>query len=85
MLTLLGTIHDAYKQVEARPDAVVSAREICKQDTLKQAILFDPKVPWTIEKAADYLKVSERSVKAYLSKLDWHVIDGIIKPTGGAK
>lgn len=33
-LTLLGTIHDAYKQVEARPDAVVSAREICKQDTL---------------------------------------------------
>ena len=33
-LTLLGTIHDAYKQVEARPDAVVSACEICKQDTL---------------------------------------------------
>ena len=33
-LTLLGTIHDAYKQVEARPDAVVSNHDTCKQDTL---------------------------------------------------
>ena len=33
-LTLLGTIHDAYKKVEAMPDAVVSERDICKQDTL---------------------------------------------------
>lgn len=33
-LTLLDTIHDAYKQVEARPDAVVSSHDTCKQDTL---------------------------------------------------
>ena len=33
-LTLLGIIHDAYKQVESRPDAVVSSHDICKQDTL---------------------------------------------------
>ena len=33
-LTLLGTIHDAYKQVDARPDATISSGETCKQDTL---------------------------------------------------
>ena len=33
-LTLLGTIHDAYKQVEARPDATISNHDTCKQDTL---------------------------------------------------
>ena len=33
-LTLLGTIHDAYKQVESRPDATISSRDTCKQDTL---------------------------------------------------
>ena len=34
VLTLLGTIHDAYKQVEARPDATISSHDVCKQDTL---------------------------------------------------
>ena len=33
-LTLLGTIHDAYKKVESRPDATISRRDTCKQDTL---------------------------------------------------
>ena len=33
-LTLLGTIHDAYEQVEARPDATISNHDTCKQDTL---------------------------------------------------
>ena len=33
-LTLLGTIHDAYQQIEARPDATISSHDVCKQDTL---------------------------------------------------
>ena len=33
-LTLLGIIHNAYKQVEERPDATISHHDICKQDTL---------------------------------------------------
>ena len=83
-------LQDCSPEGEEQPRSSYRRREkkqpsMSKQDTLKQAILFDPKVPWTIEKAADYLKVSERSVKGYLSKLDWHVIDGIIKPSGGEK
>lgn len=31
-LTLLGTIHDAYKRVKERNDATISSREACKQD-----------------------------------------------------
>lgn len=31
-LTLLGTIHDAYKRVKERNDATISSREVCKQD-----------------------------------------------------
>lgn len=33
-MTLLDTIHDAYKQVEARADATISSCGICKQDAL---------------------------------------------------
>ena len=33
-LTLLGTIHDAYKRVKERNDATISSRDTCKQDTL---------------------------------------------------
>ena len=33
-LTLLGTIHDAYKRVKERNDATISRRDTCKQDTL---------------------------------------------------
>lgn len=43
-LTLLGTIHDAYKQVEARPDATISSHDICKQDTLNSRKVKSGKV-----------------------------------------
>ena len=33
-LTLLGTIHDAYKRVKERNDATISSRDTCKQDML---------------------------------------------------
>ena len=32
-LTLLGTIHDAYKRVKERNDSAISSRDTCKQDT----------------------------------------------------
>ena len=59
-LTLLGTIYDAYKQVEARPDAVVSAREICKQDTLNSRKVERGKVVYAkiiIERKAATVRV----------------------------
>ena len=59
-LTLLGTIHDAYKQVESRPDAVVSAREICKQDTLNSRKVERGKVVYAkiiIERKAATVRV----------------------------
>ena len=59
-LTLLGTIHDAYKQVEARPEAVVSAREICKQDTLNSRKVERGKVVYAkiiIERKASTVRV----------------------------
>ena len=33
-LTLLGTIHDAYKRVKERNDATISSHDTCKQDML---------------------------------------------------
>ena len=36
-LTLLDTIHDAYEQIEARPDATISSHDICKQDKIGRA------------------------------------------------
>ena len=59
-LTLLDIIHDAYKQVEARPDAVVSERDICKQDTLNSRKVERGKVVYAkiiIERKATTVRV----------------------------
>ena len=59
-LTLLGTIHDAYKQVEARPDATISSHDTCKQDTLNSRKVKSGKVVYAkiiIERKAETVRV----------------------------
>ena len=59
-LTLLGTIHDAYKQVEARPDATISSHDVCKQDTLNSRKVERGKVVYAkiiIERKATTVRV----------------------------
>ena len=52
--------------------------KMTKPDTLKQAVLFDPNVKWTITKAAEFMKVSERNIYRYLKMLRWHAVGGEI-------
>ena len=52
--------------------------KMTKPQTLKQAVLFDPNVKWTVAKAAKFLNVSARSVYDYVNKLHWQVKSGEI-------
>ena len=59
-LTLLDTIHDAYEQVEARPDATISSHDICKQDTLNSRKVKSGKVVYAkviLERKAETVRV----------------------------
>ncbi len=54
--------------------------KMSKPETLRQAILFDPSVQWTIEKAAEFLHVKQRSIYDYCKRLNLRVDRGVIVP-----
>lgn len=60
--------------------AAVEKEKMSKPETLKQAILFDPTVEWTIEKASEFLHVKQRSVYDYCKRLNFRVDRGVIVP-----
>lgn len=78
---------DCYPEGEVPPSRRASAKpkkdekeKMSKPETLRQAILFDPSVQWTIEKAAEFLHVKQRSIYDYCKRLNLRVDRGVIVP-----
>ena len=47
-------------------------------ETFRQQVLFDPNVTWTMDKAANLTKKSERTILRWCKKIGWEVKHGVI-------
>lgn len=52
-------------------------------ETFRQQVMFDPNVTWTIDKAANLTKKSERTILRWCKKIGWEVNHGVILTSKG--
>ena len=52
-------------------------------ETFRQQVMFDPNVTWTMDKAANLTKKSERTILRWCKKIGWEVKHGVILTTKG--
>ena len=52
-------------------------------ETFRQQVMFDPNVTWTIDKAANLTKKSERTIIRWCKKIGWEVKHGVILTSKG--
>ena len=52
--------------------------KMTKFETFRQQVLFDPSVTWTMDKATNLSKTSERTILRWCKKLGWSVKHGVI-------
>lgn len=55
-----------------------SDKKMTKFETFRQQVLFDPSVTWTMDKATNLSKTSERTILRWCKKLGWSVKHGVI-------
>ena len=54
-----------------------------KFETFRQQVLFDPSVTWTMDKATNLSKTSERTIIRWCKKLGWTIKHGVILTAKG--
>ena len=59
--------------------------KLSKFETFRQQVLFDPSVTWTMDKATNLAKSSERTILRWCKKLGWSVKHGVILANGESK
>ena len=52
-------------------------------ETFRQQVMFDPNVTWTMDKAANLTKKSERTILRWCKKIGWEVKHGVILTSKG--
>lgn len=57
--------------------------KMTKFETFRQQVLFDPSVTWTMDKATNLSKTSERTIIRWCKKLGWTIKHGVILTAKG--
>lgn len=59
------------------------SEKMSKFETFRQQVVFDPSVIWTMDKATNLSKTSERTILRWCKRLGWRVKHGVILTANG--